>query len=174
MIFVIVGTQKFQLNRLLKEIDKYCANNEGEEVFAQIGCSDYIPKNFKYERFLNDEEFKKKIEACSLVICHCGVGSITTAMKFAKPILVYPRLRKFNEHIDDHQMDIARAFERKKSVICCYENDNLPKKIQEAQKYNFEKNISSGKEIIKEIIDLLVKLGFVSLKEEVSHNPEPE
>ena len=50
MIFVTLGSQKFQFNRLLIEIDKLV--DEGkitEEVFAQIGYSDYKPKNYKYK-----------------------------------------------------------------------------------------------------------------------------
>jgi UDP-N-acetylglucosamine transferase subunit ALG13 len=45
MIFVAVGTQKFQLNRLLKEIDDLISQGKlQDEVFAQTGHSDYIPK----------------------------------------------------------------------------------------------------------------------------------
>ncbi len=60
VIFVTVGSQKFQFDRLLKEIDRLI--DEGiikEEVFAQTGCSNYIPKNFAYKNFINREEFKK-------------------------------------------------------------------------------------------------------------------
>ena len=47
MIFVVVGTQKFQLNRLLKVFDTLLEEEKiDQEVFAQIGNSDYIPKNY--------------------------------------------------------------------------------------------------------------------------------
>lgn len=42
MIFITLGSQKFQFNRLLKALDDLV--EEGaiqEEVFAQIGYSDY-------------------------------------------------------------------------------------------------------------------------------------
>ena len=46
MIFITVGSQKFQFNRLLEQIDLLIENKIiKEEVFAQIGSSDYIPKN---------------------------------------------------------------------------------------------------------------------------------
>ena len=58
MIFVTVGSQKFQFNRLLKAIDTLVKNNSiTEEVFAQTGYSDYKPKYYKYREFLNRDEF---------------------------------------------------------------------------------------------------------------------
>ena len=59
MIFLTVGSQKFQFNRLLKKIDNLVEIGIiQEEVIAQIGYSDYIPKNFKYKQFMDRDEFK--------------------------------------------------------------------------------------------------------------------
>ena len=42
MIFVVLGTQKFHCNRLLREIDRLVEKQTiKEEVFAQKGYSDY-------------------------------------------------------------------------------------------------------------------------------------
>ena len=50
MIFVTVGSQKFQFNRLLKKIDELIdAGIIKDKVFAQTGASDYIPKNYQYD-----------------------------------------------------------------------------------------------------------------------------
>lgn len=156
MIFVILGTQKFQFDRLLEKIDELYINNEiEEEIFAQIGNSNYLPQKYKYERFLKNENFKEKIKECSLVICHSGVGSIMTAIEFEKPVLVFPRLSKFNEHIDDHQLDIAKTFESKKIVVCSYENDDLLTKINEAKNQKCNKYVSSREKIINTIKEFL-------------------
>ena len=54
MIFVTLGTQKFQLNRLLKQLDKYIEQGQiTDKVIAQIGYSDYLPKRYEYIDFLN-------------------------------------------------------------------------------------------------------------------------
>ena len=46
MIFVVLGTQKFQCNRLLKTVDELVGNGTiKEEVFAQKGYIDYKPTN---------------------------------------------------------------------------------------------------------------------------------
>lgn len=47
MIFITLGSQKFQFDRLLKEVDKLVGEQFiNQEVFAQIGYSKYKPKNF--------------------------------------------------------------------------------------------------------------------------------
>ena len=56
MIFVTLGSQKFQFNRLLKAIDGLEVE---EEIFAQIGYSDYIPVNYSYKTFLDRNEFNE-------------------------------------------------------------------------------------------------------------------
>ena len=88
MIFVTLGTQKFQLNRLLKEVDKLCENGKiTEELFAQIGYSNYCPQNYLYTDFFDRAVFEKKVKESSLVITHGGVGSIITAINNKKPVI---------------------------------------------------------------------------------------
>lgn len=157
MIFIAVGTQKFQLNRLLKQIDQLIKDNKitGDNVFAQTGNSDYIPQNYKYAKFLGKEDFEKYIRECSLLITHSGVGTIITGMKYGKPVIVYPRLKKFNEHVDDHQLQIAEAFSKLNYVLMCNENDNLESLIDKSKTYKFEKYISQREQMISEINSFL-------------------
>ena len=111
MIFVTVGTQKFKFDRLLRIVDEFIENGViCEKVFAQIGTCSYIPKNYEYVKFLSPEEYDKCLKDCSYVIAHAGVGSIHSALKLNKKILVVPRISKYNEHIDDHQCEIARKY----------------------------------------------------------------
>ncbi|WJH30920.1 hypothetical protein N6H13_10230 [Paenibacillus sp. CC-CFT742] len=54
MIFAIVGTQRFQFNRMFELIDQ--AIESGiieEEVIAQSGYTDYKPRYFKVEPFFH-------------------------------------------------------------------------------------------------------------------------
>lgn len=149
MIFLILGTQKFQLNRLLKEMDKLCGTGEITDiVYAQRGYSEYQPRNYEYVDFLNKDEFEKTIEKSSLVITHSGVGSIITAIQSGKPVIVYPRLSKYKEHVDNHQLEIAEAFEKKNFVLCCNEKEDLGKMINEARIHVFDKYESATGNVI--------------------------
>ena len=112
MIFVTLGSQKFQFNRLLRKIDNLIIEGKiDEEVFAQIGYSDYEPQNFKCEMFLDREKFAECMEAANIVITHGGTGAIIGALKANKKVVAVPRLAKYGEHVDDHQLQIVEQFE---------------------------------------------------------------
>lgn len=138
MIFVTVGTQKFQMNRLIKKIDDIAVDYPPETFFIQIGNSDYIPQNVKYERFISKEKFNSIIESASLLITHAGVGSIMSGIQVNKKVIVIPRLKKYGEHVDDHQVDIAEAFDYKKCVIYCKELDDINKILLSIKDYKVE------------------------------------
>ena len=62
MIFTILGTQKFQMNRLLIMIDGLVAAGKiNAPVVAQTGQSDYEPRSFEYHRFMDKDIFDRHI-----------------------------------------------------------------------------------------------------------------
>ena len=82
MIFITLGSQKFQFNRLIKAIDELIEKKRiQDEVFAQIGYSDYEPKNYNYKHFLDRAEFSAVIQRADIVITHGGTGAIIGAVK---------------------------------------------------------------------------------------------
>ena len=159
MIFVALGTQKFQFNRLLQMIDQLLVDGKiTEHVFAQIGNSDYAPQNFQYASFLDKREFEEKIEECDVLITHSGVATIIAGLKNEKKVIVVPRLAKYGEHVDDHQLQIAESFSKKNYVIMYSENDNLEELIEKAKHHEFVKYISQRKQMVKTIEDFLKKI----------------
>lgn len=158
MIFIVLGTQKFQLNRLLKIVDDYVAEGKiQEEVFAQRGNSDYVPKNYKSVSFLEKQEFDGMIQKADIVITHSGVGSIITALNSKKPVIVFPRLKKYKEHVDDHQLDIARAFAKKNFVLCCNDGEELADYIKESREKVFSEYTSQRKRTVEIIQNFLTE-----------------
>ena len=112
MIFITLGSQKFQFNRLLKAIDELVEQGKiKEEVFAQIGYSDYQPINYKYKQFLDRDEFAAMEGKADIVITHGGTGAIIGAVKKGKKVIAVPRLAKYGEHVDDHQLQLLKEFE---------------------------------------------------------------
>lgn len=108
MIFVTVGTHEQQFNRLILEIDELKKNgNIEEEVFIQTGYSDYQPKYCEWKNFLEFEEMDNYIKSASIVITHGGPASFMNVLSYGKVPIVVPRKKKFEEHINDHQVDFA-------------------------------------------------------------------
>jgi len=112
LIFVTVGTQRFPFNRLLTIIDRLIEKEViVDDVIAQIGYSDYKPKNFAFFKFCDQSKLDELTKDCKLLITHAGVGTITKALEYGKKIVVIPRREDLNEHIDNHQLEIAQKFE---------------------------------------------------------------
>jgi len=154
MIFVILGTQKFQMNRLVRLIDNLAGSGKLDmPVVAQIGQSDYEPVNLKFHRFLDKSEFDRLIAQAELIITHGGVGSIVTAVKYRKPVIVVPRLAKYGEHVDDHQREIAEAFAKKGYALCYNDGDDMEELISVSKCMDFPEYISQT-DNISQIINI--------------------
>lgn len=139
MVFVVLGTQPFQMNRLLMMVDELIEHGKlNENVFAQIGSSNYVPKYFQYKRFLSQSEFDAKIAECRVLLTHCGVGTIISGLQRKKPIIVVPRLSKYKEHVDDHQMEIAKTFVAQNYVLEYIDGEDLGDYFVRLDHYKFE------------------------------------
>ena len=159
MIFITVGSQKFQFNRLLKAIDELIEKKIiSEEVFAQIGASDYIPKNYAYKNFLNREEFAELSEKADIVITHGGTGAIIGAVKNGKRVIAVPRLAEYGEHVDNHQIQLLKEFDQMNLISVCYNLDELGSIFSEIRKIHFEKYESNTKKILDNIEKYIISL----------------
>lgn len=108
MIFVTVGSSPFSFDRMLSSVDSILNDlNLGEESVFQVGDSDYRPISGRYRRFFNFVEMRRHVRAADLVISHAGIGSILLCLTNDKKPVIYPRRKKFREHVDDHQVQIA-------------------------------------------------------------------
>lgn len=157
MIFITVGSQKFQFNRLLKEIDRLVQENKimPDEVFAQIGHSTYQPKQYQYKKFLDKEEFTKAISESVIVITHGGTGSIITGLKNSKKVIAVPRSVKYGEHVDDHQYEIIEQFENSNMIYAVLEITDLETAISQVKNMEFRKYESNTRNMIKMLEEYL-------------------
>ncbi len=152
MILITVGSQKFQFNRLLKEIDELIENKIiKEEVFAQIGVSDYKPKYYKYVDFMSQDEFSKKMDEADIIITHAGTGVIVNAVKKEKKVIGVPRLAKYEEHVDDHQIQLIDEFTSLGFIEPAYETEDIEKALKNVKKKKYNKYISNTDAIVDSI-----------------------
>lgn len=156
MIFVTVGSQKFQFNRLLKKIDELIQQGIiTEEVFAQVGASDYKPQNYQYTDFMTQDEFNQKLDECNLLITHAGTGVIVNAVKREKKVIATPRLAKYGEHVDDHQIQLIQQFDELNFIEPCYELDDLETKLKEVKTKDYKTYVSNTDTIIESIKEFI-------------------
>jgi len=122
-----------------------------EKIFAQIGYSDYKPKNYKFKEFLSRDEFNNIMSNSSKVITHGGTGAILGAIKSGKKVIAVPRLKVLGEHVDDHQIDIVGEFKKMGYIDCANTISELELIIRNIDKATFKQYTSNTNSIIKSI-----------------------
>jgi len=159
LIFVTVGTHERGFDRLVKAVDDLIGSGKiKEKVIIQTGYTEYIPKNcdsFKFTDYDNIVELCKK---ASIVISHGGVGSIITPLELGKPVIVVPRLKRFNEHTNDHQLQIVKELERQEKIIPVYDIKNLENALEEARKVGNKKYNKQRSKILDIVSNYLLKI----------------
>lgn len=124
MIYVTLGTMHMNFDRLVRAMDAYAAES-GARVVMQTGMSTVVPEHCEHFDFKSREECLEIQRDADLVVCHGGIGSVIDALSLEKPLIVVPRLKKFGEHNDDHQLDLARAVERRGWGRCVEDVETL-------------------------------------------------
>ena len=135
MIFLTVGTQ-FPFDRFVRAVDNiFDQGLIDEEIFAQIGETSYKPRNFESVASLEKKIFDERFKRASSVISHAGVGTITVALKNHKPLLVMPRMKRYKEHVNDHQVATAKKFEELGHILAVYDVKDLPNGIRKLKNF---------------------------------------
>jgi len=123
MIFVTIGTQ-ISFDRFIEAIDEI-ATLVDEPIIAQVFKGSYQTKNVKTVDFLNPDEFNKLMEEARLIVGHAGMGTILSALKYEKPIIIFPRMASLGEHRNDHQMVTAMRMNELGYVHVAYDRKQL-------------------------------------------------
>lgn len=123
MIFVTLGTQEFQFDRLLRELDGLPGD---EELVVQGGRSTFRPARAVWHDYLSFGETVEHVRRARVVVCHAGVGSVMTALEQGRRPVVVPRLRAHGEAVDDHQLPFARRLAATGAVLLVEDLATLP------------------------------------------------
>ena len=144
MIFVTVGTHEQGFERLIKKIDDLVRDGKiKEDVIMQIGFTQYKPKYCKWEKLFPYSEMKEMMQKARIVITHGGPASFIMALQEGKTPIVVPRMSKYNEHVNDHQLDFSLAVnERYKNLIVVKDVETLEEVISDYD--NLVRNMNSG------------------------------
>ena len=128
MIFVTVGTDQ-PFDRMIRIIDAWARENNRTDVFGQIGEGATPPSFISYSHFLEPPDFLKRFQAANLIVAHAGMGTILSALRFAKPILIFPRLASLGEQRNEHQLATAKRLLELGKVNVAFSDDELRSKL---------------------------------------------
>lgn len=151
-VFVTFGSQKFQFDRLLREIDRLAGMGEIDgPVFAQTGACAYVPEHIEWKPFLDRDEFGKRMGEADLVITHAGTGAIMGALRRGCKVIAVPRLARYGEHVDDHQVQLVREFDEMGLIEPCYEVSDLAEAYHRCLSKSYRRYQSNTAAIIADL-----------------------
>ena len=123
MIVVTVGTHEQPFDRLVQAAAPLAAH---EPLLVQYGTSK-VPDSAGGEwiDYMSFEELAERARAARVFVCHAGVGSIVLARRCGHLPIVVPRRAELGEHVDDHQLELARRLAAGGMVTLVEDADEL-------------------------------------------------
>ena len=158
MILVTVGTQDKSFKRLINEVDNLVNKKIiKDEVIMQTGYTEY-KGNINHFAFTSEEELDELVKKCDILITHAGVGSIFKGLGFGKKVIAVPRLKKYREHVNNHQLDISNNFKEMGYIMVVDDINDLGTTIKNINKFNPKKLEIDNMELIKTIEEFIDKI----------------
>lgn len=155
MIFLTVGTL-FSFDRLVEAIDNLVYEEViTDTVFGQIGPNGFKPRNFDWVEVMEKDLYNQKVAQSKALLSHAGMGSIEIALKHEKPILVLPRMKKYREHVNDHQVGTARNFEKDGHILAAYSIEELPEQLEKLSAFIPKKRVSNVDNVVQIVAEFL-------------------
>ena len=110
MIFISVGNNQQSFIRLFKKFEKIYKKlpKKKTKVICQIGYTDYTNKEFEIIKFIEKKSFNHLVRKSDLFISHAGAGSVIDSINNKKIPILLPREKKYNEHVDNHQIEFYK------------------------------------------------------------------
>lgn len=156
LILVLLGTHELPFTRLLKEVERL--KLEGflmDEIIVQNGNTHFETDVLTLKPFVSYEEMEQLVEQARLIITHAGSGSIISGLKKGKVIIAAPRLAKYGEHNDDHQLELAQVFEEQNHILVWRDHEKLENKIMEAKHFQPKPFISKKDKMLNLLKDFI-------------------
>ena len=157
MILVTLGTQDKSFSRLLDAIQKQIdLGIIKDRVVVQAGCTKYKSNEMEIFDLIPMDDFDELMSKCDLLITHGGVGSIISGLNNGKVVIAAARLKKYHEHINDHQLQIIDNFSNSGYLLKLDDFDKLGDLIKKAKKFKpkkYESNVEFFREKIVDCIE---------------------
>lgn len=125
MIFATCGSSPIAFDRMMLALEALPA----DELIVQHGPSPAPPCAEAYP-FLPFGRMVELMEQVDIVVSHAGVGSIMCALQAGHMPIVFPRLKRHSETVDDHQAELAAALSVRGTVLVATTQQELLHAVQ--------------------------------------------
>ena len=127
MILVTTGTILIPFTRLVNLMTLYADTTRTKVIIQSGACNLSIKTNNLWiHPFFSNQQIIRYYKSAHQIVTASGEGSILQILQYAKtqPIL-FPRLKKYNEHVDNQQSLVATAIKKRNLGKVAYNKTQL-------------------------------------------------
>lgn len=159
---LLFGTQDKEFPRLLLEVERLIEIGKiKDKVIAQIGYTKFetkLPKSqIQLIDFTTPAEIQKLIKDSEFIITHGGVATIIEGINNAKKVIAVPRLKKYKEHVNDHQLQIIENFDTKGYIIGTSGVEEIEEALDKINGFIPKKYVSNNDVFIEKLKNAIEK-----------------
>jgi len=121
-IFITAGTLKIPFLRLFDLAKQFGESDLVSHVVIQgVGAEKFfeLVNGVEGHEFIDKTLMDSYYKSSDFIVSHCGVGSIVNSVALQKPTILIPRRECYEEHFDDHQMQIFDEVKQNELFLCC-------------------------------------------------------
>lgn len=129
-LLVTIGSEKYPFQRALEMVLTVA---HGKELIWQTGNTPVrraLPG--QAQAWWSGEELAARAQSVDAVVAHAGVGSILMVLRTGKCPVVIPRTKRLGEHIDNHQLQLARMLHERGMIIIVKPGDDVENCLAQA------------------------------------------
>ena len=132
---VTVGTDHHPFNRLIAWTNDWLTQHPDriDRFFVQAGSASVTPA-CPSARFLETVKLGALLDEADVMVCHGGPGSIADAWARGQVPIVVPRLRRFGEVVDDHQVAFCSKLAELGRIRLAQESSGLADLLDDADR----------------------------------------
>lgn len=116
-----------------------------DTIIVQAGSTKYKSNHMQIFDFIDMNDFSKYVADCDVMITHAGVGTIINGINHGKKVMAVARREKYDEHENDHQVEITTKFRDMGYIVGCLDADEMIDKYAELKSLHVKPYISNNK-----------------------------
>lgn len=157
MILVVLGTHELPFSRLLNEIQRLVKEEVvTDKVVVQAGHTNFISADMEIHRFVSYQQMDEWYDQADIIISHAGTGSVVSGLKKGKVVIAVPRLKKYGEHNDDHQLQLIDTLGSQGYILPCVNVNKLEGRLNKAKSFQ-PKPFMSRRDKLFEILNSFIE-----------------
>ena len=130
-VVVFMGTDHHPFARLVEWVDHWAAAHLDIPCFIQHGSAP-APRHANGAAYVGADELRSTVAAADVIVGHAGPGTIIDALEAGRVPVVLPRLARFGEVVDDHQVAFGRLMHERGRAVCVEDEQALAAAIDDA------------------------------------------